>query len=108
MAEAGETGSLADCEQLERRVAHDYFCRFHMYVILAAVICSGVLSSKVLMETGVSLGYRYPIAVAISYFVFLLLIRVWIWYVSIRSGRGFRGPDLGSLDFGGGGGGGSF
>lgn len=108
MAEAGGAQSLGDREQLERRLAHDYFCRFHMSVILAAVISSGVLASKGLMEMGVSLGYRYPIAVAISYLVFLLLIRVWIWYVSIHGARRLRGPDLGSFNFGGGDGGGSF
>jgi hypothetical protein len=106
MADAGS----ADCEQFAHKLAHDYFCRFHMSVILAAVIASGVLASKGLMEMGVPLGYRYPLAVATSYLVFLLLIRVWIWYVSVRSASRFRGPDLGSFSFGGGsgGGGGSF
>ena len=52
-----------DEPQIERRIAHDYFCRFHMSVILAAVIASGVLASKCLLELGVSLRFRYPIAV---------------------------------------------
>jgi len=102
MADAGSV----DCEQFERSLAHDYFCRFHMSVILAAVISSGVLASKGLMELGVPLGYRYPFAVAISYLVFLLLIRVWIWYVSVRGASRFNAPDLGSFSFGGGSGGG--
>ncbi len=95
MADAGPV----DCEQFERSLAHDYFCRFHMSVILAAVISSGVLASKVLMEMGVPLGYRYPFAVAISYVVFLLLIRVWIWYVSVRGASRFSAPNLGSFKF---------
>ena len=102
MADAGSV----DCDQFERSLAHDYFCRFHMSVILAAVISSGVLASKGLMELGVPLGYRYPFAVAISYLVFLLLIRVWIWYVSVRRASRFRVPGLGSFNFGGGSGGG--
>src|ERR1035438_5698919 len=104
----GQSQLPVDCQKLERSLAHDYFCRFHMSVILAAVVSSGLLASKGLMEMGVSLAYRYPIAVAISYVVFLLLIRVWIWYVRVRSAPRFRSPDLGSFSFGSGGGGGSF
>src|ERR1019366_1954748 len=106
MTHVGNTPSTVDGAQLERRIAHDYFVRFHMTVILAAVISSGVLASKCLMELGVSLRFRYPIAVLASYLVFLLLIRVWIWYVTVHSLAGFQ---LGNLNFGGGGGpGGSF
>src|ERR1035438_7319200 len=105
MTHVGNTPSTVDGAQLERRIAHDYFVRFHMTVILAAVISSGVLASKCLMELGVSLRFRYPIAVLASYLVFLLLIRVWIWYVTVRSLAAFQ---LGNLNFGGGGGGGSF
>src|ERR1017187_6683296 len=106
MTPVGNTPSTVDGAQLERRIAHDYFVRFHMTVILAAVISSGVLASKCLMELGVSLRFRYPIAVLASYCVFLLLIRVWIWYVTVHSLAGFQ---LANLNFGGGGGqGGSF
>jgi len=101
VTEAGKTPSSVDGPQLERRIAHDYFVRFHMTVILAAVISSGVLASKCLMELGVPLGFRYPIAVLASYLVFLLLIRVWIWYVTLHSLAAFQ---LGNLNFGGGGG----
>src|ERR1039458_5590283 len=105
MTHVGNTPSPVDGAQLERRIAHDYFVRFHRAVILAAVISSGVLASKCLMELGVPLGFRYPIAVLASYLVFLLLIRVWIWYVTLHSLAAFQ---LGNLNFGGGGGGGSF
>src|ERR1039458_3218644 len=100
MTHVGNTPSTVDGAQLERRIAHDYFVRFHMTVILAAVISSGVLASKCLMELGVSLRFRYPIAVLASYLVFLLLIRVWIWYVTVHSLAAFQ---LGNLNFGGGG-----
>src|ERR1019366_5476734 len=101
MKQASKTPSPVDTPLLQRRIAHDYFVRFHMSVILAAVISSGVLASKCLMVLGVSLGYRYPIAVMTSYLVFLGLVRVWIWYVSVRAAAGFQ---LANLDFGGGGG----
>src|ERR1022692_3965939 len=100
MTPVGNTPSTVDGAQLERRIAHDYFVRFHMTVILAAVSSSGVLASKCLMELGVSLRFRYPIAVLASYLVFLLLIRVWIWYVTVHSLAAFQ---LGNLNFGGGG-----
>jgi hypothetical protein len=97
-----------DAPQVERRIAHDYFVRFHMSVILAAVISSRVLASKCLMALGMSLGIRYPIAVLTSYCVFLALIRVWIWYVSVRTAAAFQlanldfsGSDGGSVDLGG-------
>jgi hypothetical protein len=58
-----------------------------MSLILSAVIASGVLASKGLLDLGLhSLRLRYPIAVLTSYLVFLLLVRLWIWYVSLRSG----------------------
>src|ERR1022692_5035253 len=112
MTPVGNTPSTVDGAQLERRIAHDYFVRFHMTVILAAVISSGVLSSKCLLELGVSLRFRYPLAVLASYAVFLLLVRIWIWYVSVHhavgslfGGFNFGGgsrSSSGSLSFGGG------
>ena len=101
MTRAGKTPCPEDAPRLERRIAHDYFVRFHMSVILAAVIASGVLASKCLMALGMSIRFRYPIAVLASYGVFLLLIRVWIWYVSVHAAAGLQ---LANLDFSGGGG----
>jgi hypothetical protein len=103
--------------QFEQRLAHDYFVRFHMSLILAAVTASGVLTSKGLLELGVhSLRLRYPVAVMTSYLVFLLLVRLWIWYVTLRtrslsSRSAFQGGSnrggIGSLNIGGGSGGAS-
>jgi hypothetical protein len=56
-----------------------------MSLIVAAVVASGVLSSKLLLVSGVhSLRLRYPIAVLCSYGVFLGMVRMWIWYVAVR------------------------
>lgn len=93
----------------KRRIARAYFVRFQMSLIVAAVIASGVLTSKGLLELGVdSLTFRYPLAVLGSYLVFLVLIRIWIWYASIRSAEHIDveslvdGADLiGQLNFGG-------
>ncbi len=103
-------------QKYQSRILRQYFVRFHMSLILAAVIASGVLLSKGLLELGVhSLRLRYPLAVLGSYLVFLLLVRVWMWYVSTRmaassffssSGSGgsfsFDGPGGGSGSGGGG------
>ena len=82
-----------------------------MSLILSAVVASGILSSKLLLVSGVhSLRLRYPIAVMVAYGVFLGLIRLWLWYVSARKQAALR---TGSFDIGnllnlpGGGGGGS-
>src|SRR5947209_3653015 len=84
-------------KRFEKRIVHAYFVRFHMSLILTAVIASGVLTSKGLLELGLhSLRLRYPVAVLASYLVFLLLVRVWIWYVSLRTAA----LSVGNFDFG--------
>ncbi|MCU1233887.1 MAG: hypothetical protein JWP63_1854 [Candidatus Solibacter sp.] len=88
-----------DEQRYARRIAHTYFIRFHMSLILAAVIGSGVLTSKALLELGVhALRLRYPIGVLVSYLVFLTLVRIWIWYVTVRSAVQCG---IGNLDLGG-------
>lgn len=113
---AGTEGRLA------QRIAHSFFVRFHMSLILTAVIASGVLTSKGLLELGVhSLRLRYPLAVLGSYLMFVMLVRIWIWYVKVccgqpiwsgSSGSGGSGGGVGWIDFGdgpaGGGGGSGF
>jgi hypothetical protein len=96
-------------KRFKDRILHNYFVRCDMSLILAVVVASGLLTSKLLLECGVrSLLWRYPIALFASYLAFLLLVRVWIWYVFPRK---TRGVDLGNFNFGsipidGGGGGG--
>jgi hypothetical protein len=98
-------------QAMKQRILHGYCVRVHMALIVAAVVASGVLSSKLMLVTGVhSLRFRYPVAVALSYGVFLLLVRVWIWYVTLRrpvwAGSSSRTSDLDIGVWGGGGGGG--
>jgi hypothetical protein len=100
MATPGMKLDPAAAQRFERRIVHAYFVRFHMSLILTAVVASGVLTSKGLLELGLrSLRLRYPIAVLASYLVFLLLVRVWIWYVSLRTAQVSVGNfDLGNVD----------
>lgn len=96
-------------KQFRQQIIHNNFVRFHMVLILSAVIASGVLASKLLLDLGIhSMRLRYALAVLGSYLVFLLLVRVWIWYVCRVHNRSLKvgNFNVGSLQVGGGGGGG--
>jgi hypothetical protein len=88
---------------IRQRILHGYCVRLHMALIVTAVVVSGVLSSKLLLVSGVhSLRLRYPVAVVVSYGVFLMLIRVWIWYVTLRRPVWAKSSGgTSDLDFGG-------
>lgn len=76
------TPEPASEKRFRQQIVHGYFVRFHMALILSAVVASGILTSKFLLECGIhSMRLRYPLAVFGSYLVFFLLVRVWIWYV---------------------------
>jgi hypothetical protein len=94
----------------KKRITSGFLVRFHMALILLAVIGAGILSSKGLLESGVhSMAVRYPLAILFSYCVFLALVRIWIWYVSIRNSASFNlgNVNIGSIDLSGGPGGGT-
>lgn len=96
-------------EGFKRRVAHDCFVRIHMTLILAAVVASGILGSKLLLLLHVhSMRLRYPLAILTSYAVFFLLVRIWIWYVCRVHNRSFGFGNSrnsgGGFSFSGGGG----
>lgn len=82
-----------------------------MALILSAVIASGVLASKLLLDLGVhSMRLRYPIAVLGSFLVFLLLVRIWIWYVCRVKNRALSITNIdnaGNIQIGWGGGSGA-
>jgi hypothetical protein len=71
-----------------RNLNERFLIRFHMSLILASVLGTGVIASKVLR--GVlhmrSMALRYALAVGLSYVVFFALVRLWLWYVD-ASGR---------------------
>ncbi len=53
-----------------------------MFVIVTATFLAGLLTTKLLMISGVDLLWlRYAIAVCAAYLTFLIIIRIWIWYV---------------------------
>ncbi len=56
--------------------------RFHMFAILAATACTGVLASKILHYAGLdTVIVRYPLAVIVAYLFFFLCIKLWLIYV---------------------------
>src|SRR5690348_11493644 len=85
-------------------LTHRYFIRAHMSTMLALVLLSGLLASRLLLRAGVaSMALRYPVAVILSYLVFFGLVRIWLAYVCRvdaakrrRSGNG--GSEDGLLD----------
>jgi hypothetical protein len=90
-------------QKFKERILRGLVVRFHMSLMLTAVVASGVLSSKLLLMAGFhSLRLRYPIAVVVSYGVFLFLIRIWLSYVSIRKIAAIKTGtfDVGNLNFG--------
>lgn len=113
-------------QKFKQRILRNYCVRFHMSMIVMAVVASGVLTSKLMLKGGVhQLWVRYPIAVLCAYGVFLGLVRLWIAWVTMRkatvgasvgrlvdSSSGFsldmdgfslpRGSGGGSFSFGGG------
>lgn len=63
---------------LQRR----HWVRVHMFLIVTATFLAGLLTTKLLMISGVDLLWlRYAIAVCAAYLTFLVIIRIWIWYV---------------------------
>ena len=60
-----------------------YFVRWHMSLILAATVASGLLIDKALLWLGFDgMGWRYALSVLGAYGFFFLLVRLWIWYAA--------------------------
>ncbi len=56
--------------------------RLHMSLLLSAVLASGVLCSKLLLEAGIAaMAVRYAIAALVAYGVFFLVVRAWLAYI---------------------------
>jgi hypothetical protein len=63
---------------LQRR----HWLRLHMFLIVTATFLAGLVTTKLLMISGVDLLWlRYALAVCAAYLTFLVIIRLWIWYV---------------------------
>ncbi len=70
--------------KFKHRLLANFFVRFHMTLILAAVCLSGLSVSKLLLAFGVKwMLARYLIAVCVAYAIFFLLMRLWLWYVGL-------------------------
>ena len=59
-----------------------FFLRIHMTLILAGTFLAGVVTTRMLMLSGMKvLAVRYAIAICIAYLVFLVLVKLWLMYV---------------------------
>jgi hypothetical protein len=92
--------SPGNWRQRFKRKLHDRFLlRFHMFLITAAVLLSGVMLSKLLWTLGLrTINVRYPVAVVFSYGIFFLLIRIWLTYIAQGSAGGSDALELADGD----------
>jgi hypothetical protein len=73
-------------QRFRQRIVRQYMVRFHMSLLLAATMASGVLCSKLLLMAGLnSVLFRYPLSVLGAYLVFTGLARLWVAYVLINA-----------------------
>lgn len=73
-------------QSFRQRIVRQYMVRFHMSLLLAATMASGVLCSKLLLLAGLhSVLFRYPLSVLGAYLVFNGLARLWVAYVLINA-----------------------
>lgn len=65
------------------RLLKRYFVRWHMSVILAATVGSGLLIDRVFLHSGFGdMGWRYALSVLGAYGFFFVLVRMWVWYAA--------------------------
>lgn len=86
-------------QTFRQRIVRQYMVRFHMSLLLAGTVASGVVWSKLLLMAGLhSVLFRYPLALLGAYLVFAGLTRLWVAYVlnNAVAARGHCGMDLAS------------
>jgi hypothetical protein len=83
----------------KQKLIQGYFVRWHMSLILAATVASGVLLDKGLLLAGFeNMGWRYASSVLGAYLIFFGLVRMWIWYAA---GVAPKAPDVNLENFDG-------
>lgn len=86
-------------DQFRDKLIKQYFVRWHMSLILAATIASGIVIDKGLHWLGMGgMGWRYALSVLAAYGVFFLLVRMWVWYAA---GVAPRFGEIGDVDLSG-------
>lgn len=94
--------SIEPAVAFRHKLRERFFLRFHMTLIICAVLGTGVITSKFLR--GIfhvrSMPLRYGIAVVLSYGVFFGLVRLWLWYVDADAGHRSRATDRDGGDSG--------
>jgi hypothetical protein len=76
-------------QTFRQRIVRQYMVRFHMSLLLAGTVASGVVCSKLLLKAGLhSVLFRYPLTVLGAYLVFTGLARLWVAYVLIDAVAG--------------------
>lgn len=79
----------AKARHYKRSLREKFFLRFHMSLILGAVVLSGVLANSMLTWVGLDhIVFRYTASVVLSYGVFFVCIRLWLAYIHTSSDTG--------------------
>lgn len=79
--------------KFKQRLLSRFFVRFHMTLMLGAMMISGVSASKLLLELDVTrMSIRYSIAVCIAYGIFFISIKVWLKLPGFRLPSCWRWP----------------
>lgn len=68
--------------RFKRMLGRRFMVRFHMTLIVIAVVGASLGTSKLLLMAGVSnMVARYPLMVVSGVLVFLVCIKLWLWYI---------------------------
>jgi uncharacterized membrane protein YgcG len=97
--------SIHPAKKFKTMIVKRFSVRFHMFLILTAVITFGLVLSRILLLAGITnLTLRSSIVILVSYGFFFLSIRIWLFYVlpSFRkkesSSSSFDGADPEALE----------
>ena len=69
-------------KRVERVIVQRFMVRFHMMIMLLALVAAGVVASKLLLMAGMTqMATRWPTVVLIAYGLFFLCVKLWLRYV---------------------------
>jgi hypothetical protein len=74
-----------------KAISHFLWVRFHMTLILVAVVVIGLAANRLALFLGLrAMGLRYPMSVLVGYGAFFLGIKLWLGYAEAALSPGLR------------------
>lgn len=69
-------------EKFSVHLGKQHSLRLHMFFIILATVCSGLLATKLLHAMHMeNVAVRYPLSVAFAYLVFFISVRIWLHFI---------------------------